>query len=70
MHFGSVIHARGDVVGDAVNLTARLAALARPGEVLAAGCDIVIARPWVSRKHVTVKVHLVPTGSESTPEID
>ena len=34
MHVGPVVHAHGDVFGDAVNLTARLAALARPGEIL------------------------------------
>ena len=35
INFGHIIHARGDIFGDAVNLTARLAALANPGEVLA-----------------------------------
>ena len=34
LHLGPVIHARGDIFGDAVNMTARLAALANPGEVL------------------------------------
>ena len=34
LHFGDIIHARGDIYGDAVNLTARLAALAKPGEAL------------------------------------
>jgi adenylate cyclase len=34
VHFGSVIHAQDDIFGDAVNLTARLAATAKPGEVL------------------------------------
>ena len=34
VHFGPIIHARGDIFGDAVNLTARLAALANPGEAL------------------------------------
>ena len=34
MHVGPVVHAHGDIFGDAVNLTARLAALARPGEML------------------------------------
>ncbi|MDH3451579.1 MAG: adenylate/guanylate cyclase domain-containing protein [Gammaproteobacteria bacterium] len=33
--FGHVIPARGDVFGDAVHMTARLAALAKPGEILA-----------------------------------
>ena len=34
VHFGPIIHAHGDIYGDAVNLTARLAALAKPGEAL------------------------------------
>lgn len=34
IHFGPIIHAHGDIFGDAVNLTARLAALAQPGEAL------------------------------------
>jgi adenylate cyclase len=34
MHVGPVVHAHGDIFGDALNLTARLAALARPGEIL------------------------------------
>jgi adenylate cyclase len=33
-HFGPIIHAHGDAFGDAVNLTARLAAMAKPGEAL------------------------------------
>ena len=34
LHFGPIIRAHGDAFGDAVNLTARLAALAKPGEAL------------------------------------
>ncbi|SRR5260221_3413581 len=34
LHFGQVIRARHDIFGDVVNLTARLAAIANPGEVL------------------------------------
>jgi adenylate cyclase len=34
VHFGPIIHAHGDAFGDAVNLTARLAAMAKPGEAL------------------------------------
>jgi len=34
LHFGNVIRLGNDIYGDAVNLTARLAAIANPGEVL------------------------------------
>ncbi|HEU0223753.1 MAG TPA: adenylate/guanylate cyclase domain-containing protein [Paracoccaceae bacterium] len=34
LHYGAVVHAEGDVFGDAVNLTARLSAIAKPGEAL------------------------------------
>jgi adenylate cyclase len=34
LHFGHVIRAGSDIYGDAVNVTARLAAIANPGEVL------------------------------------
>jgi hypothetical protein len=34
VHFGAVIRTSNDIFGDAVNLTARLAATAKPGEVL------------------------------------
>jgi adenylate cyclase len=35
IHFGHVINLDADVYGDTVNLTARLASLAKPGEILA-----------------------------------
>ena len=34
LHYGRIIRAEGDIFGDAVNLTARLAALAKPSEAL------------------------------------
>lgn len=34
LHYGWIIAMRGDIFGDAVNMTARLASLANPGEVL------------------------------------
>lgn len=34
LHFGPIIRVANDVYGDAVNLTARLAAVANPGEIL------------------------------------
>lgn len=50
LNVGPVVHARGDIFGDAVNLTARLAALARPGEIL-------ISRSFVDR---------IPAGESSS----
>ncbi len=38
LHFGNVVHRDGDIFGDAVNLTARLASIAKAGEVLISGC--------------------------------
>jgi adenylate cyclase len=37
LHYGTVISAGGDIFGDAVNLTARLASMANAGEVLVSG---------------------------------
>lgn len=37
LHWGPVIRARDDIFGDAVNLTARLAAQSNPGETLVSG---------------------------------
>jgi adenylate cyclase len=34
MHYGTTLHERGDVFGDAVNLAARVVELARPGQTL------------------------------------
>jgi len=38
VHFGRAIRTHDDLFGDAVNLTARLAASAKPGEILASRC--------------------------------
>jgi len=48
-HFGSVTRAHGDLFGDAVNLTARLAALAKPGEVLVSREFVVQLPEWATR---------------------
>lgn len=44
LHFGTVIATAGDIFGDAVNLTARLASMANAGEVLISG-DLVRRLP-------------------------
>jgi len=51
MHFGPIVSGPGSILGDAVNLTARLAALARPGEVL-------ISRSLVDQLPASAKVGL------------
>ncbi len=37
LHYGHVVYVGGDIFGDAVNLTARLASMAKAGEVLVSG---------------------------------
>jgi adenylate cyclase len=75
VHFGPVIHAHDDIFGDAVNLTARLAAAAKPGEVL-------ISQSFVDRlpesdarylrvlDNITFKGKSAPTGVYSLLEDD
>ena len=45
LHFGQIIRARHDIFGDVVNLTARLAAIANPGEVLASQSLVDVLSP-------------------------
>ncbi len=66
INFGHVIQSRGDVFGDAVNLTARVSALARPGEVLATRSFVDQLSETDRRQlrlfdHVTVKGRSAPT---------
>jgi len=51
MHFGPIVAGPGSILGDSVNLTARLATLARPGEVL-------ISRSLVEQLPAAAKVGL------------
>jgi adenylate cyclase len=66
LHFGRIIRARGDVFGDAVNTTARLAALAKPGEILVSQ-NLVEQLPTVDSRvlrvldHITFKGKMAPT---------
>lgn len=55
VHAGAVIRAREDVYGDAVNLAARMLALAKPGEMVASK-DFAQALPVAARER------LVPLG--------
>jgi adenylate cyclase len=53
LHVGPVVHADGDIFGDAVNLTARLAALAKTGEILTSK-DFVDSVPEADRSSLRV----------------
>jgi class 3 adenylate cyclase len=67
MHLGPVVEREGsgDIFGDAVNVAARLEAMARPGEALASG-DLVAALPPNLRAHAEPFDSLVVRG-RSTP---
>lgn len=64
--FGHLIRARGDVFGDSVHLTARLASLAKPGEILASE-NFVEQLPEIERlqlrplDNITLKGKRAPT---------
>ncbi len=51
IHHGPVIRARNDVYGDAVNVAARMLALAKPGEMVASK-DLVDALPPAARRRL------------------
>lgn len=50
-HGGEVLHHEGDLFGDAVNLAARLAALAKPGQILLSHSTADLLDPWM--RHAT-----------------
>lgn len=50
-HGGEVLHHEGDLFGDAVNLAARLAALAKPGQILTSQCTADLLDAWM--RHAT-----------------
>lgn len=54
-HYGAAIPYEGDIYGDAVNLAARLAALAAPGEIMTTGMTADMMSPIFRRhlRHVT-----------------
>ena len=68
IHVGPVVHARGDIFGDAVNLTARLAALARPGEILISQ-NFVDCIPAAERSSLRVLDHMTFKGKTAPTEI-
>lgn len=68
LHFGPVVPARGDIFGDAVNLTARLAALARPGEILISR-SIVDRLPAAERSSLRLLDHMTFKGKSAPTEI-
>jgi adenylate cyclase len=68
LHFGTVVRARGDIFGDAVNLTARLAALARPGEILISR-SIVDGLSAAERSSLRLLDHMTFKGKSAPTEI-
>jgi len=62
LHYGPVLVDRGDVFGDAVNLAARMVALARPRQILTTGATVALLAPelkastrLIERRHVKGK---------------
>jgi len=68
IHFGHIIRARGDVFGDAVNTTARIAALAKPGEILASQ-DLVDRLPPHERRPLRLLDHVTFKGKKSPTSV-
>jgi class 3 adenylate cyclase len=68
LHVGPVVRARGDIFGDAVNLTARLAALARPGEILISR-SLVDRLPAAERSSLRLLDHMTFKGKSAPTEI-
>src|SRR5262245_11047010 len=68
LHFGPVVRARGDIFGDAVNLTARLSALARPCEILPIR-RLVDHVPAAERASLRLLDHMTFKGKSAPTEI-
>jgi hypothetical protein len=62
------MHARGDIFGDAVNLTARVAALARPGEILASK-NLASGVPASERSNLRVLDYMTFKGKSAPTEV-
>jgi adenylate cyclase len=68
MHVGPVVRAHGDIFGDAVNLTARLAAIARPAEILISK-GFVDRIPPAERSSLRVLDNMIFKGKGTPTEI-
>ena len=68
IHFGPVIPARQDIFGDAVNVAARMLALAKPGEIVASK-DLVDALPHVARNRLALLGKRMLKGKQEPIEV-
>jgi adenylate cyclase len=68
VNVGPIVHAHGDIFGDAVNVTARLATLARPGEILLSQ-DFVDRVPAAERSTLRILDHVTFKGKSRPTEV-
>ena len=68
LSFGHLIHARGDVFGDSVHLTARLASLAKSGEILASE-SFVDQLPDVERSQLQTLDKIILKGKSKPIQV-
>lgn len=68
LHFGSVIHEKGDVFGDAVNVAARMAQLAKGGQILTTADTVKSLQPLL-RASARLLDRLSVKGKSKTMEI-
>jgi len=68
IHFGPVIRARQDIFGDAVNVAARMLAIAKPGEIVASR-DLVDALPDAERCRLALLGKQTLKGKQEPVEV-
>ena len=68
IHFGPVISAREDIYGDAVNVAARMLALAKPGEIVASK-DLVDALPATEHERLSLLGSQALKGRQEPMEV-
>jgi adenylate cyclase len=68
IHFGAVIRARQDIYGDAVNVAARMLAIAKPGEIVASK-DLVDALPEEERYRLALLGKQALKGKQEPIEV-